>query len=143
FQGFVRLGRYALEPIHVSRLNDYILYSLWIFVLLPIVFLWWRFRCSDRRIQKLHTFVLLACLAAIGVTAVKAASGFLGMNAPESRKASIWESDRRVTPASWKPAPMPQKRDVYYLLFDRYGNEKTLQKFFGYDDSKFYDELEK
>ena len=48
-----------------------------------------------------------------------------------------------MVPAAWKPAPIAQQRDVYYLLFDRYGSEKALRQYFGFDDSSFYNELEK
>ena len=38
---------------------------------------------------------------------------------------------------------MAQQRDVYFLLFDRYGSEQALKEFFGFDDTEFYSELEK
>jgi len=33
-------------------------------------------------------------------------------------------------------------RDIYYLIFDRYPNQRTLEDRFGFDNGDFYDELE-
>ncbi len=46
-------------------------------------------------------------------------------------------------PAAWKPGPMAEHRDIYYVLLDRYASEQSLRRFFGFDNSKFCDELEK
>lgn len=36
-----------------------------------------------------------------------------------------------------------EKRNVYYLLFDEYGGDENLMTYFGFDNSAFYEELEK
>ncbi len=51
-------------------------------------------------------------------------------------------------PAADVPLPSPdtaapeEKRDIYYLIFDRYANEKTLRKQYGFDNSEFLGWLE-
>ena len=143
FSGYVRVGRYIIESICVTPNRDYYLYAFWIVLIFPALFLLWRFRCSDHRLEQLYKFVLLACIASIGLTAVQGVWGYLHANSVRGGSASIWESDQPAIPAAWKPEPMAQHRDVYYLLFDRYGSEQALKEFFGFDDSEFYNELEK
>jgi Sulfatase len=44
--------------------------------------------------------------------------------------------------AAVRTAPdITEKRDIYYLIFDRYSNTKTLGEIYGFDNSPFLDEL--
>jgi hypothetical protein len=143
FSGYIRIGRRATEPVCSTAYCDYILYVVWILLIFLALFLLWRFRCSDRRMEQLYTFVLLACIASIGLAAVQGVRGYLHANHADDAQVSIWESDQPTLPAAWKPQPMAEHRDVYYLLLDRYGSEKSLQQFFAFDNSEFCNQLEK
>ena len=48
------------------------------------------------------------------------------------------ETDLSVFSARY---PAESRRDIYYLIFDRYGNTKNLQEFFNFDNSDFLKEL--
>ncbi|MEX0983737.1 MAG: sulfatase-like hydrolase/transferase [Actinomycetota bacterium] len=57
-------------------------------------------------------------------------------------------SDHTMT-AAWHldaggldPAAVGPVRDVYYLIFDRYGGERTLRNLYGFDNAGFLDALE-
>lgn len=56
----------------------------------------------------------------------------------------VWGSSRPVSqaPPSGASAPLTfGGRDVYYLIFDRYGSERTLREEFQFDNGPFLDEL--
>jgi hypothetical protein len=142
FSGYVRLGRVMIESVSATPYRDYFLYAFWILLIFPALYLVWRFRCSEHRMEQLYKFVLLACIASTGLTAIKGVREYLESPVKDSA-ASIWESNQPAIPATWKPQPMAEHRDVYYLLFDRYGSEQALKEFFDFDDSGFYSELEK
>jgi hypothetical protein len=143
FSPFLRGGKVLTDAIHPSPYNDYILFFLWVCIIFPLLFLWWRFRWTDRRLEQLDKFLVLAGAGAVIICAAQGVHAYWHLNKPGTDTVSVWANDREPVPANWKPVPRAEKRDVYYLLFDRYGSEKTLQKFFGFDNSKFYDELEK
>ena len=143
FSSFVRVGRYIIESICITPYRDYFIYTFWILLIFPALFLVWRYRGSEHRIEQLYKFVLLACIVSIGLATVQGARGYLRDHVAGDAPASIWESDQPAIPATWKPQPIAERRDVYYLLLDRYGSEQALQEFFEYDDSEFYNELEK
>jgi hypothetical protein len=46
-------------------------------------------------------------------------------------------------PDAWQPQLRANKRDIYYIVFDRYGSAEALQKYFGFNNSEFCQELEK
>ncbi len=41
------------------------------------------------------------------------------------------------------PVPDDEKRDIYYLIFDRYASESVLEDLYGFDNSEFLRELER
>jgi hypothetical protein len=143
FSGYIRIGRYAIESVSATTYRDYFLYVFWLLLIFPALFLLWRIRSSDHRMEQLYTFVLLACIASIGLSALQGIRGYLHEKPVADASASIWESDQPAVPGTWEPQPMAEHRDVYYLLFDRYGSEQALRQFFDFDDSEFYNELEK
>ena len=117
--------------------------GLWIVLLIVALVVLFRLRLSESRIAKVNQFVLLACVFAIGFACVQGARAHFQIKHPTSIPASIWENESEVMPAMWKPAPIANPRDVYYLLFDRYANDVSLKRFFNFDNSEFYRELEK
>jgi hypothetical protein len=143
FSSFVRVGRYIVESICVTPYRDYYIYTFWILLIFPALYLVGRYRGSEHRIEQLYKLALLACIASIGLAAVQGARGYLREHQAGNTPASIWESDQPAIPATWKPQPIAERRDIYYLLLDRYGSEQALQEFFGFDDSEMYNELEK
>jgi hypothetical protein len=54
------------------------------------------------------------------VSRVAASSGVAGSTLPQSAR---------------KPDPLP---DIYYLIFDRYGDDRTIRQTYGYDNEPFY-----
>ena len=143
FSSYMRVGRFIIEPIGVSKYNDYILYGFWMLLIFPLMILLWRFPRNVRRMEQLYKFVLLACVASVGLAAAKGVAGFLEVGQIGKLPVSIWGRESETMPAEWKPGPMAQRRDIYYVLLDRYGSEQSLRQFFGFDNSKFCDELEK
>jgi hypothetical protein len=143
FSGYVRVGRVIIESASATPYRDYFLYTFWTLLIFPALYLVWRFRCSEHRMERLYKFVLLASVASAALTAIQGVRGYLRDNPVKDAPASIWESKQPAIPATWKPQPMAEHRDVYYLLFDRYGSEQALKEFFDFDDSEFYNELEK
>ena len=53
FSTYVRVGRYIIESVCVTPNRDYYLYTFWILLLFPALFLLRRFRCSDHRMAQL------------------------------------------------------------------------------------------
>jgi hypothetical protein len=143
FSSYVRAGRVVIESVSATEYRDYFLYTVWILLISPALYLVSRFRCSEHRMEQLYKFVLLACIASTGLTAIKGVRGYLHDNPANDAPTSIWENDQPAIPATWKPEPMAEHRDVYFLLFDRYGSQQALKEFFDFDDSEFYNELEK
>jgi len=142
-QSYLRIGRYALGTKSLSPWSDYVLYLLWLLLLFLVLFPLLRLRLSDRRLERIYRFVLLAGIGSIGFTVVQGVRTILQNNQAADARTSIWASDRETIPEGWVPKPVVERRDVYYLLFDRYGSHETLRRFFGFDDSEFYSELEK
>src|SRR5215211_5116958 len=147
FSGYLRFGRMATEVTSSSSsatnspVIDLILTLVWLMLL--IVTLWFLFKVqwSEYRIGRVYRFVKLACLFAVIFAVYQTARGHL-QTADVDVPASIWASDRETLPDSWSPNPPKNPRDVYYLIFDRYGNDAALRRFFQFDNSEFYNELE-
>jgi hypothetical protein len=79
----------------------------------------------------------------VGIALIQAGMGYFETAPTTNGAVSIWADDTPPLPADWQPRRSQPGPDVYYLVFDRYGNQPALQKYFGYDNSGFYDELEK
>src|SRR5690242_7397251 len=114
FSGYVRIGRYVIESIGSTPYRDYYLYGFWIFLIFPAMFFLWRVRSSDHRMEQIYKFVLLACVASVALSGFQGIRGSLQGNSAKGTPTSIWESDQPAVPASWKPHPMAQHRDIYY-----------------------------
>src|SRR5215212_4649923 len=148
FSSYLRVGRMATEVSSSSSsatnspVIDLVLTLVWLILL--IVALWFLFKVqwSEYRIGRVYRFVKLACLFAVIFAVYQTARGHL-QTAEVDAPASIWASDRETIPGSWKPSTPKNPRDVYFLIFDRYGNDAALRRFFRFDNSEFYNELEK
>jgi hypothetical protein len=143
FAGYMRIGRMAIEPLSKSSLNEYALMLIWLMLLIVVLVLLFRAPWTEHQMARIYRFVKLACLFAVIFALFKALSGY-GETTHASRiVASMWENDLDAMPATWKPEPIAQRRDIYYLLYDRYASEESLRRFFGFDNSTFDGELEK
>jgi hypothetical protein len=141
FSGYMRAGRFTL--VTLSPLRDYLLMALWLVVLLIVLGVLYRLRWTRNRMARLNRFIKVACVFAIGFGLIQGVAGRAHSTRRVVESKSIWASDQEAMPSAWKPAATAPQRDVYYLLFDRYANADTLKRFFGFDDSEFYNELEK
>jgi hypothetical protein len=149
YSGYTWLGRMATEaasssssPTTFTPLNDLILMLFWLMLLLAALWFLFRVRWNEYRVGRVYRFVKLACLFAVIFATYQAVRGY--MQLPEvNDPISIWASDDEALPKNWVPKPSENPRDVYYLIFDRYGNDTALRRFFHFDNSKFYNELER
>lgn len=148
YSSYLRIGRMATEVTSSSSsatnspVIDLVLTLIWLMLLLAALWFLFKVQWSEYRIGRVYRFVKLACLFAVIFAVYQSARGHLqttDFDAP----ASIWASDREVLPDSWSPVPPRNPRDVYFLIFDRYGNDAALRRFFQFDNSEFYNELEK
>src|SRR5215212_652610 len=148
FSGYLRFGRMATEVTSSSSsatnspVVDLILTLVWLMLLLVILWFLFKVEWSEYRIGRVYRFVKLACLFAVIFAVYQTARGHL-QTADVAVPASIWASDREAIPVSRSPIPTKNPRDVYFLIFDRYGNDAALRRFFQFDNSEFYNELEK
>jgi hypothetical protein len=148
FSGYVRLGRMATEAASSSSssssspLIDLVLMLFWLVLLFSALWLLFRIQWSEYRIGRVYRFVKLACLFAVIFAVYQAVRGNLLTDVVDA-PVSIWASDSEPIPDTWKPTPPTNPRDVYYLIFDRYANDAALRRFFQFDNSEFYNELEK
>ena len=146
YSGYMRLGRRVVEAFSSSPLKDYLIFGLWCLALLFALLAIWKAPWSECRVGRVYRFIKLACLFAVVSAVFQIVWGQLHARTrpPET---SIWSAeakgDPNILPASWNPKAPAHPRDVYYLVFDRYGNEEALRHYFGFDNSEFYAELEK
>jgi hypothetical protein len=143
FSSYMRMGRLTLGQVWLSPVRDYFLIAVWVVLLAFVWGLLYRLRWSDHRMFVLNRFVKVACVFAIAFGLVQGASGHLHRPRHRPHSESIWANEKEALPSTWKSSPTTEPRNVYYLLFDRYANLDSLKRFFNYDNSKFYDELEK
>ena len=143
FVGYLRVGRMAIEKLSKSSFNDYVLIIVWLMFLFATLLLLLRVGWSEYRIGRIYRFVKLGCLFAIVFVLFQIASSYWRTTPAAGVSDSMWESDLEAMPATWKPDPMVPRRDIYYLLYDRYASEQALRRFFDFDNSEFDSELEK
>jgi hypothetical protein len=93
-------------------------------------FLAWR---GGRWIRPATTFLNLAVVVLVALNAFRIGQSFTqqGANAGEAAP----------TPAVAVDASAP-RRDIYYIILDRYANAKTLREVYGFDNRPFLDALE-
>ncbi len=80
----------------------------------------------------------VTAIAAVGFTLYEIASFRLS----ESGGLSAEILDQMAAPPAAGPAPPGPKRDIYYLIFDRYASADTLRGVYDFDNSTFLSELE-
>lgn len=143
YSAYMRTCGSAIATVWPSPLRNYVLILLWILLLLLALFLLLRHRWSDRSIGQIYQLVTLACVFSVAFAFLQGIWGHVRTSHNNTASDSIWANDLEVVPMDWEPRPVANARDVYYLVFDRYGNADTLKRYFGFDNSAFYDELEK
>lgn len=125
-----------------------VMMSVWLLALVVCLLLvrrrWW----SEAALLKANQFVALCGVILVTLAAVQCLSLAAGMG-PAEAKARHASPGGEPTPEvpgeadDWTPQPPASPRDVYFLVFDRYGCEETLRKFYDFDNSQFYEELKK
>ena len=128
---------------------DMLLLAVWgVILLCPLAMLKW-YRGGEGFFGRVYQIVTLASVVLIGFILFQGATGAVrGHRAGLSASTGAANSD---TPASllsgevfdWQPQRPEPARDIYLLVFDRYANAQTLRDVFHFDNSEFYDELEK
>jgi len=129
--------------------NDILLGAAWgVILVCPLVLLKW-YRRGEVLFGRVYQIVTLASVVLIALILFQGATGAVrGHAATLSASTAAAKSD---TPYSlldgevldWQLQRPEPARDIYLLVFDRYANAKTLQDVFHFDNSEFYDELEK
>jgi len=108
---------------------------VWLILLAALIFLVLR---TKKDLHRLQTGLGLAVSLLIVFSLVQILSFSLGPEPtlPGGRK--ITEEFLLPPQAGRDKAALP---DIYYLIFDRYANEKTLKKYYGFDNTEFLDWL--
>jgi hypothetical protein len=140
FSGYLRVGRLFVQPFSSSPLLDYLFLAIWLAALIGFVILIHRLKWSEQKVETVYRFVLLACLFAVGLAALQCMNY---VSKKDAVAATLWENEGEAMPADWKPAMPSEARDIYFIILDRYANDDVLRKDFAFDNSKFYQELEK
>ncbi|HUH08086.1 MAG TPA: sulfatase-like hydrolase/transferase [Egibacteraceae bacterium] len=105
------------------------LLGLWVVLALSIAWLASRLR---RNLVELTAILNVAAAALALVSLIPAATYVAATRAPADAAA------HELRPG----APVDNAPDIYYLIFDRYGSQATLQRVFGIDNSPFLGWLE-
>jgi hypothetical protein len=97
---------------------------------LAAIYLIWR---GGRWVRPATTFLNLAMVVLVGFNALR-----IGQSVAEQ---SANAGEAAPTPAVRVDASAP-KRDIYYVILDRYANAETLREVYGFDNRPFLDALE-
>ena len=117
----------VLAPFLVNR---WYLAAAYLLIAVILGYLIWR---GGRWVPPLTTALNVAVLILIGFNGVRIADFALGT--------PVSASALRPTPAVSVDASAP-KRDIYYIILDRYASAATLQRVYGHDNRPFLDALE-
>lgn len=96
---------------------------------LAAAFLVWR---GGRWVRPATTFLNLAVVVLVAFNAVRIGESFTQQAAAE---------EAAPTPAV-RVDPSAPKRDIYYIILDRYANAQTLREVYGFDNRPFLEALE-
>ena len=113
--------------------RDMFLLPVWIFLGAGVLVFAWR-------LKSVAEVTAILNIVAAGLVLVSVVNTSTAVAAQSARpfQASAGRLSREI--------PMPSgdgtTRDIYYLIFDRYGSGPVLQEFLGYDNSAFLDDLE-
>ena len=94
----------------------------------------WLFR-TRRSLATLTGFLTVVAAGMLLVPAVRVVPTYLG----RELHAQAGGSAQEIFQATREPRPLP---DIYYLIFDRYGDAATIQESYGYDNGPFYRDLQ-
>jgi hypothetical protein len=130
--GHVRIAIDAKQIGGIIIGRDMFLLPMW--VLLGLGFVAWAWR-----VRSLGEVTLILNVVAFGLVAVSAVNT---TTAVAHQGGTAFQAN-----AGKRSHALPQargsgtERDIYYLIFDRYGSGPVLQKYLDYDDSSFLDAL--
>lgn len=126
------LDRTRLLGIDVG--SDRVLAPLWIFLGVAVLFLVIRTPRPLLNTTKVLNFAA-AGLVATSLFSIVSYDVGTGMGSDAA--------SGRATGAAARDAASERKRDIYYIILDRYAGRDTLEREFGVDNSGFYRELER
>lgn len=109
--------------------------AIWLAALIALVILVLR---SKRDLRRLQTGLGLAVGLLIVFSLVPILSFSLGPEPALPGGRNVTEEFRLPPGAGSDRAALP---DVYYLIFDRYANEKSLKQYYGFDNTPFLEAL--
>lgn len=120
----------AIFGVVVGR--DMFLVPLWTLLGLGIVLF-------ARRLRAVGEVTAIANVVAAGLVIVSAINTGTAVASQSDRafQANVGKRSDPIPSASDDPT----KRDIYYLIFDRYGSAPVLEEYIGYDNEPFLDEL--
>ena len=120
----------AIGGVVVGR--DMFLLPLWTLLAVGVVLFAWRVRA----VREVTGILNIVAAGLVIVSAVNTSSAVASQSGRAFQANAGKESE---------PIPVARgestKRDIYYMIFDRYGSNPVLKEFLGYDNSAFLDEL--
>lgn len=122
----------AIFGLVVGR--DMFLLPLSMLLALGVVAFAWRVRAVAE-----VTRILNVVAAGLVIVSVVNTSTAVASQSDTAFQANVGRESRQIPVAHGETT----KRDIYYLIFDRYGSNPVLKEFLRYDNSAFLDELRK
>lgn len=119
----------AVAGVVVGR--DLFLLPLWGLLAVAIVWLAWKVRT----ISETTAVANAICIGLIAVAFWSTVSAAMAVTGPVQTRPG---EDSEPMPAT---SDQGTERDIYYLVFDRYGSERVLERYLGIDNSAFVEAL--
>jgi hypothetical protein len=122
--------------------------AAWALALVVCLAILWSRRWTESALQKVNQFVALCGAILVTLAAFRClslATGLATAQASHHKESAVESQQSPIRPSEagdWKPQTPSSPRDVYFLVFDRYGCNETLRTFYDFDNSEFYDQLE-
>jgi hypothetical protein len=130
---FFSFGHFKSLVFGISKTrSEFLLLYIWeaIFIILGIIII------KLKRIDKLHSFFVTVSIVLLSMAVLKIGYEFFRIS--HSRQAHGFLDDTAPIQAG---ADSSQKRDIYYIILDRYASNATLKREFHYENSAFLDSL--
>jgi hypothetical protein len=120
----------AIVGVVVGR--DMFLLPLWMLLGLGVVLFAWRVRAVPE-----VTLIVNLVAAGLVIVSVVNTSSAVASQSGRAFQANVGKRSAEIPVAEGETT----KRDIYYLIFDRYGSNPVLKEFLGFDNTPFLDEL--
>lgn len=134
FENLFALGQYKFFGWLPLGIDD-ILVSVWAILGLLVFFLLWRTKRNFDSVTKFLNFVAIFLFVVPTLTSAVYKIGNIKPRVLQEIESSLGqEIPLNVEEGAIKP-------DIYYIILDRYGGERTLKDFYGFDNSSFLDFL--